>query len=169
MSMLCATLIKNKAAKTGKNDCIENIKTKSPTAKVMPAIKRCLVLTSSLIFMDLRFSQKEHKNILALVTAKSTYQLRYLMQVTSQKVFVAPQITTMQKAFFPVAERVWPSPIVKKSVPIMPMDMMIMSLFKLMSEPNIKVVTMVPMASPITPQKALLDVLSLLMVCKNFI
>ena len=91
------------------------------------------------------------------------------MLVTSQKVFIAPQITTMQKAFLPVEERVRPSPMVKKSVPIMPMDMMIMSLFKLMSEPNIKVVTIAPMASPITPQKALLDVLSLLMVCRNFI
>ena len=169
MSMLCATLIRNKAAKTGKNDCIENIKTKSPSAKVRPAIKRCLVLISSFIFMDLRLSQKEHKNILALVIVNRTYQLRYFMLVTSQNVFIAPQITTIRKAFLPVAERVRPSPMVKKSVPIIPMDMMIMSLFKLMSEPNIKVVTMLPMASPITPQKALLDVLSLLMVCRNFI
>ena len=167
--MLCATLIRNKAAKTGKNDCIENIKTKSPKAKVMPAIKRCLVLISSFIFMDLRLSQKEHKNILTLVTVNRTYQLRYFMLVTSQNVFIAPQITTIRKAFLPVTERARPSPMVKKSVPIIPMDMMIMSLFKLMSEPNTKVVTMLPMASPITPQKALLDVLSLLMVCRNFI
>ena len=169
MSMLCATLIRNKAAKTGKNDCIEKIKTKSPRAKVMPAMTRCLVLISSFIFMDLRLSQKEHKNMLALVTARRTYQLRYLMLVTSQKAFVAPQITTIRKAFLPVTESDFPSPMVKKSIPIMPMEMMIMSLFKLMSEPNTKVVTIAPMASPITPQKALLDVLSLLMVCRNFI